>query len=321
MAIPQFHCPRCRDHWYGLTAYPCDEELARLIREGLWYTGKGDPANAGSGKRRSARNRNLHSAKKEFGSLSSESLTAANKRRGKKMEEVSSSRDPFSIGEDSIDGAKGKRKKRITFKLDDDVKEWRGGGGGGEEDDGHSKQTEEGGAMGLNSTSQLGVNGSFGKDGPGRDTFLRGSNKGGKAGEARGMERAGEDNRGLSGTESSGISRGGHDGHRGLESSDGSGSWDTRDPSRRNARGKSSGVNKERRALSSGVDGHRGGDTTGSGRDRLGREINLRDGGHRLGGGGSRSGLGRGREQSHGAAALGTGSDSQSGLTSANAGM
>ncbi len=317
MAIPQFHCPRCRDHWYGLTAYPCDDELARLIREGLWFTGKGDPANAGSGKRRSARNRNLHSAKKEFGSLSSESLTAANKRRGKKMEEVSSSRDPFSIGEDSIDGAKEKRKKRITFKLDDDVKEWRGGGGGGE-DDGHSKRTEEGGTMGLSSTRQSGVDGSFGKDGPGGDTFLRGGNKGGKGGGARGMERSGEDNRGLSGTESSGRSRGGHDGNRGLESSDGSGSWDTRDPSRRNARGRRSGVNKEGQALSSGVDGQGGGDATGSGRDRLGQEINPRDGGHRLGGG---SGLGRGREESHGTAALGTGSDSQSGLTSANAGM
>ena len=41
MAIPTFHCPRCRDHWYGLTSYPCDDELARLIREGLWYTGQG----------------------------------------------------------------------------------------------------------------------------------------------------------------------------------------------------------------------------------------------------------------------------------------
>ena len=41
VAIPTFHCPRCRDHWYGLTSHPCDEELARLIREGLWYTGQG----------------------------------------------------------------------------------------------------------------------------------------------------------------------------------------------------------------------------------------------------------------------------------------
>ena len=29
----KFHCPRCRDHWYGITPFPCDEELARLIRE------------------------------------------------------------------------------------------------------------------------------------------------------------------------------------------------------------------------------------------------------------------------------------------------
>lgn len=41
VAIPEFHCQRCRDHWYGLTHYPCDEELARLIRQGLWNTGQG----------------------------------------------------------------------------------------------------------------------------------------------------------------------------------------------------------------------------------------------------------------------------------------
>ena len=41
VAIPEFHCQRCRDHWYGLTHYPCDEELARLIRQGLWTTGQG----------------------------------------------------------------------------------------------------------------------------------------------------------------------------------------------------------------------------------------------------------------------------------------
>lgn len=41
IAIPEFHCQRCRDHWYGLTHYPCDEELARLIRQGLWATGQG----------------------------------------------------------------------------------------------------------------------------------------------------------------------------------------------------------------------------------------------------------------------------------------
>lgn len=38
--MPKFHCPRCRDHYYGLTPYPCDEELARLMREGLWRTGE-----------------------------------------------------------------------------------------------------------------------------------------------------------------------------------------------------------------------------------------------------------------------------------------
>ena len=41
IAIPEFHCQRCRDHWYGLTSFPCDEEMARLIREGLWATGQG----------------------------------------------------------------------------------------------------------------------------------------------------------------------------------------------------------------------------------------------------------------------------------------
>ena len=41
ITVPKFHCPRCRDHYYGLTPFPCDEELARLIREGLWHTGEG----------------------------------------------------------------------------------------------------------------------------------------------------------------------------------------------------------------------------------------------------------------------------------------
>jgi len=41
VTVPKFHCPRCRDHYYGLTPFPCDEEIARLIREGLWHTGEG----------------------------------------------------------------------------------------------------------------------------------------------------------------------------------------------------------------------------------------------------------------------------------------
>lgn len=35
--MPKFHCPRCRDHWYGLTPSPCDYVQARLSR-GVWHT-------------------------------------------------------------------------------------------------------------------------------------------------------------------------------------------------------------------------------------------------------------------------------------------
>ena len=123
VGIPKFHCPRCRDHWYGISVYPCDEELARLIREGLWYTGKGD----GNKPKRNQGQRNLHrptSGKKEFESISNESLTQSkvpNLRRHN-MSKGERSSTNFYVGQ-KRDGDK-KKKKRITFKLDNDDEEY-----------------------------------------------------------------------------------------------------------------------------------------------------------------------------------------------------
>ncbi|KAL5476183.1 hypothetical protein EMCRGX_G026098 [Ephydatia muelleri] len=41
---PTFHCPRCRDHWYGLTPLPCDEMRAKLGTGGVWHRGQEDIA-------------------------------------------------------------------------------------------------------------------------------------------------------------------------------------------------------------------------------------------------------------------------------------
>ena len=119
IGIPKFHCPRCRDHWYGITPFPCDEELARLIREGLWYTGKGDPSDS-TRTSRGGKFRRPVSGRKEFGSTSSDSLNLSDaKKRGRRGRGGDGSQDdPFSLAAEDGNETKRKSKKRITFKLD-----------------------------------------------------------------------------------------------------------------------------------------------------------------------------------------------------------
>ena len=114
--IPRFHCPRCRDHWYGLTPFPCDEELARLIREGLWYTGEKGNAKLLKEETKSTRCRSA-SVKDEFKSLSSGSLPLNLKNKRKTLR-AQNSRDNFETWQGAVDPAKKKGKKHITFKLD-----------------------------------------------------------------------------------------------------------------------------------------------------------------------------------------------------------
>ena len=113
MGIPKFHCPRCRDHWYGLTPFPCDEELARLIREGLWYTGNGDPAKSYMTPKSGER------ARKGGGEGESRSAERGDpdstRHRPKKILKGKSSENG-SFGIDRNEAKKNKRK--ITFKLD-----------------------------------------------------------------------------------------------------------------------------------------------------------------------------------------------------------
>lgn len=112
--LPEFHCPRCRDHWYGLTDVPCDEELARLIREGLWYTGKG----GGDKTDREAHNRRLRKGNEdgEYKSHSSTSLSLTASSRTRVDKDVES-----STKLQTSEHAK-KSKRQITFKLDNDNK-------------------------------------------------------------------------------------------------------------------------------------------------------------------------------------------------------
>ncbi|KAI6654940.1 hypothetical protein LOD99_2819 [Oopsacas minuta] len=53
--IPDFHCSRCRDHFYGLTDELCDEETERLRRENILKRGKADKDPAGSPRSRHPR--------------------------------------------------------------------------------------------------------------------------------------------------------------------------------------------------------------------------------------------------------------------------
>jgi hypothetical protein len=124
LSIPEFHCPRCRDHWYGLTSYPCDEELARLIREGKWYTGRGD-----SLKKRSDRNdrdRMKTDNEDDTRSYSSDSLALPdiNSRKGANFQTKKSGHHIEFVDFNLQKNAK--KNRRISFKvgseyIDDDT--------------------------------------------------------------------------------------------------------------------------------------------------------------------------------------------------------
>ena len=122
----RFHCPRCRDHWYGLTPFPCDEELARLIREGLWYTGKGGDPSQRNRKSGAEHHRRLGSGvnrkQRENESTSAPSLIPRETPNKRAPDET---RD-FTYNSSVKKPNAGKGKKRIAFKLEDEVQEFDG---------------------------------------------------------------------------------------------------------------------------------------------------------------------------------------------------
>lgn len=115
VGIPKFHCPRCRDHWYGITPFPCDEELARLIREGLWYTGKGDTGKINT--RTTPGEQGIRGKGGSSSSLNRESDSSPQRTQRHTSLKVKTSENNSS--ETGIKEAKKNKKKRITFKLDE----------------------------------------------------------------------------------------------------------------------------------------------------------------------------------------------------------
>lgn len=115
VAIPRFHCPRCRDHWYGLSSFPCDDELARLIREGKWYTGKeGNPIQQDSIAK--TRNQKTDTSSSVTGASNSSSrLPSIRKRVGTGINRGNSDRNMDFINPHAKDK---KKSRRISFKLD-----------------------------------------------------------------------------------------------------------------------------------------------------------------------------------------------------------
>ena len=116
VGIPKFHCPRCRDHWYGVTPFPCDDELARLIREGLWYTGKGEAGKIARGKKSEVQS----GIPGGDGRSGSPMMELGNDSEQNKNHHIlkgkGGMREPWEM--EKRNGGK-KSKKRITFKLDD----------------------------------------------------------------------------------------------------------------------------------------------------------------------------------------------------------
>ena len=119
LGLPEFHCPRCRDHWYGITDVPCDEELARLIREGLWRTGREE---GGGGGAKHSRRRELSKGDKDRDnrSYSTDSLTSKSSktRLNRRNENGDNKGHHGSIAYEEKE--RKKPKKHITFKLDNE---------------------------------------------------------------------------------------------------------------------------------------------------------------------------------------------------------
>ena len=124
--VPKFHCPRCRDHYYGLTPYPCDEELARLIREGLWQTGQGaspDKSIRRGMTRASLSETNVQRNRKSSSSIDIESSSKI------KLPPLNTNNSNMTSSRDAVQGNKdgltstsdhNKKKKKISFALDSD---------------------------------------------------------------------------------------------------------------------------------------------------------------------------------------------------------
>ncbi|CAI8016290.1 hypothetical protein GBAR_LOCUS10004 [Geodia barretti] len=188
VGIPKFHCPRCRDHWYGLTPFPCNEELARLIRDGLWYTGKGD-----SGKfNMKTKSGGWTGSKGGTGSGSPGGGGAGDSSEQKPkriLKGNSSENGSYELGR----GKQGKKNRRkITFKLDDEngSGEHKSGSGGdslgnsnsntlaGNKDEHHrlnSENSTNGGTNGTNGANLLnGVEPSSNSRGNGLDPYNNG---------------------------------------------------------------------------------------------------------------------------------------------------
>jgi len=117
VSVPKFHCPRCRDHYYGLTPFPCDEELARLIREGLWHTGE-TATSPDKGIRHGMMRASLSSSDTHRNRKSSEGdLRTSSKLKLPPLDTNTSSLLQNS-SQDNSNTTTNKRKKKISFALD-----------------------------------------------------------------------------------------------------------------------------------------------------------------------------------------------------------
>ena len=129
IAVPRFHCPRCRDHWYGISAYPCNEELARLIREGKWHTrkeGNLSPQQDSEAAKTRDKRPGTSNASKSY----SNNLPGINrKRRGSGIDIKKSDRTIDFLNPNLK--AKTKKNRRISFKLDNEDSEMENSGSSG----------------------------------------------------------------------------------------------------------------------------------------------------------------------------------------------
>ena len=117
---------------------PCDEELARLIREGLWHTGREEvKGNSGHQRRRAHgktdRDRNYKSHSSV--SLSSKS-SSIELHRNAQSKDVKGLRESNLASEEKDSK---KPKKRITFKLDSDFESGGSNSGSGTQLDGYGR--------------------------------------------------------------------------------------------------------------------------------------------------------------------------------------
>lgn len=132
LGLPEFHCPRCRDHWYGVTDVPCDEELARLIREGLWRTGQEGEGGGGRNKHRRRKEHSRGDKDRDYRSYSSDSLTSksSNTRLNGNSENGTESKGQHRSNLTNEEKERKKPKKRITFKLDNEFESSGGSNSG-----------------------------------------------------------------------------------------------------------------------------------------------------------------------------------------------